>query len=504
MHANDMTRSGERGIAMIVVLFMVLILSVLGSSLMFVSRTETLSSLNYKTMSQARYGAESGVHDAVNHLLWEYVPPGTNAGDPLAAYDMTKTPVEYNGAPVVLSSDGVHAAHYPISNVADAFLAASQGNLDVTVGSVGYNARATLLAMRTIAHPFIPGTTITLQRWEVTGTGRIPGAGSADVEVSAIVERPAVPTFAYAAFATDTGCQAMRFGGGATTRSYDSGTYGGSGTPTVSNSDGNVGTNGNLEEIGSTTTINGTLSTPRTGVGNCSSGNVSALTSTGGATVAGGLVQLPQTLTFPTPPAPSPMPPIGAVNFNTGCPAETLSPVAYCTAVGSTITLDPSLVGGKVVLGDVRIGAGTAMLLKPGEYIVNSVTFNGNATLAVDTTSGNPTQPVVFNVAGVGTTSPIDLTGGTISNTTYDPKLLQFIYAGDQDVKLSGGTAAAALVYAPNAGTTFTGGSTFYGAVVSGKIKDMGGATINYDRRLEKTALMEGPPVLSSFTWKSF
>ena len=70
------TRSGERGIAMIVVLFMVLILSVLGSSLMFVSRTETMSSLNYKTMSQARYGAESGVHDAVNHLLWQYIASG--------------------------------------------------------------------------------------------------------------------------------------------------------------------------------------------------------------------------------------------------------------------------------------------------------------------------------------------------------------------------------------------------------------------------------------------
>ena len=48
----------RRTLFMILVLFMVLILSVLGSSLMFVSRTETLSSLNYKTMSQARYGAE--------------------------------------------------------------------------------------------------------------------------------------------------------------------------------------------------------------------------------------------------------------------------------------------------------------------------------------------------------------------------------------------------------------------------------------------------------------
>ena len=53
-------RSNERGIAMIVALFMVLAMSVIGTSLMFVSQTETASSMNYRLMSQARYGAESG------------------------------------------------------------------------------------------------------------------------------------------------------------------------------------------------------------------------------------------------------------------------------------------------------------------------------------------------------------------------------------------------------------------------------------------------------------
>jgi hypothetical protein len=115
-----------------------------------------------------------------------------------------------------------------------------------------------------------------------------------------------------------------------------------------------------------------------------------------------------------------------------------------------------------------------------------------------------PTDPVLFNVAGVGVMTPINFVGGSISNPSYDPTLMQILYAGDKDVKLTGGTSSAALVYAPNAGITFSGGSTFYGSVVGGIIKDMGGATINYDRRLDKTALMQGPPVLSAFTWKSF
>jgi type II secretory pathway component PulK len=52
-----MSRNNERGIAMLLALFMVLALSVLGSSLMFVSRTETISSHNYRLMTQARYAA---------------------------------------------------------------------------------------------------------------------------------------------------------------------------------------------------------------------------------------------------------------------------------------------------------------------------------------------------------------------------------------------------------------------------------------------------------------
>jgi hypothetical protein len=51
---------------MVLALFMMLAVSVLGTSLMFVSNTETLSSHNYRLMSQARYGAESGLHTAAN------------------------------------------------------------------------------------------------------------------------------------------------------------------------------------------------------------------------------------------------------------------------------------------------------------------------------------------------------------------------------------------------------------------------------------------------------
>jgi hypothetical protein len=503
MAADVTVRSGERGIAMIVALFMVLILSVLGSSLVFVSRTETLSSLNYKTMSQTRYAAESGVHRAANHLLWTYVPPANPAE--LALFDITQSPVRVvaNGRPVVLDTTAADS-NYPDIGQTNGYVAASQGNLDVGVGTVRYEARSVLLAMRQIPDPFFPGQWITLQTWQITGTGIVGGAGSAEVEVSAIVERQAVPIYKFAAFATDSGCDALRFGGGANTNSYDSGLYGGAGLPATDNYGGNVGTNGNMNEIGDTTVIHGSLSTPRTGVGDCNGGNggaVPALTVSGGATVEGGLVELPQTIPYPTPPLPNPMPPTGNQSFNGGCNALTL---LFCSNQGGgSITLDPalSLTPGTIVLADVRLGAGTTMTLKPGVYIVNSISFSGAAAVRVDPASNGP---VIIQVAGQNSNTPIDFTGGAIINETYDPSRFQMFYAGDKNIKLAGGAASASLVYAPNATASFSGGGDFYGAVVAGRITDMGAANIHYDRNLDKEALMAGNPTMSSFTWRSF
>ena len=60
--------------------------------------------------------------------------------------------------------------------------------------------------------------------------------------------------------------------------------------------------------VGNPTTINGSLSTPRSGVGACTANNVTAETISGNATVTNGLNQLSQPVQFPTPAAPNPLP----------------------------------------------------------------------------------------------------------------------------------------------------------------------------------------------------
>src|SRR5437764_1695364 len=148
-------QSDERGIAMIIALFMMLALSVISASLMVVSRTETDSSQNYRLMSQARYGAESAVHKTTNYLLNTYVPPGTpgNAADPLANYDMTVSPVKWNNLPVALSFNAA-VSNYPVAAVRTAYAAAAQGTLNVNDASVAYTAVATLRSMRQITDAF--------------------------------------------------------------------------------------------------------------------------------------------------------------------------------------------------------------------------------------------------------------------------------------------------------------------------------------------------------------
>ena len=489
-----MMRSNERGIAIVAALFLTLILSLIGSSLMFVARTETLSSLNYKTMSQGRYGAESGVHVAANHLMFTYAPPGTPA-DPIGNYDMSVSPVRFNGNPVVLSSDASVASNYPVAAVRTAFNAATKGAMNVGSGSVGYGARATLLSMRQVADAY-SGAQVTLQTWEITGVGTVGGVGSANVEVSAVIDRQMVPAYRYAAFSTFNGCGSLSFAGGATTDSYDSTAVAPGSPPSPDSYGGDVGSNGNLTDVGNPTTIWGTLSTPRSGVGACTANNVTAATA--GNAPKKGLVELPQPVLFTVPPAPNPVPPTGSTGFgkNTGCPAG----VAGCAASpnGATIIPPPNTV---VTMGNVDIGSQAVLHLNAGTYNINSFTMNANAQIIVD--SG----PVIFNIAGQGITAgqtAVKITGNGISNTSYNPLKLQFRYAGPGDIEMAGGAETSALVYAPNATGKFTGNADFYGAVILKQLTAAGGASIHYDRNLAGQLLIPGNFTMNQFTWRAF
>ena len=405
---------------------------------------------------------------------------------------------------------------------------------------VVYSARARLISMRAVVSAYT-GNPVTLQTWEITGVGSIAGAAASAIEVSTVMEHETRPAFTYAAFAVHDGCDALVFSGGSETSSYDSTTLTTGSAPPEDAYGADVGTNGNLNTNGVPTNINGTLSTPRTGLGNCTNSAITAATLDENTDVDA-LIQLPQAVSFPTPDAPSPTPPTTSVDF-TGpstssgrgggsgtstptCPADLVAAIdaaatasnapagSYgCTATqvvvgGTTINryvLDPPP-NGTVTLGNVTANsANTEIHLKAGNFNVNSLTVTGNASLIVDD------GPVRINVHGKHTNgndlqNVVDLEGSAdVITPNYDPSMLQFIYAGESHVRVRGGATAALLVYAPNADVELAGQADYYGAIVGKYVRVTGGAEVHYDRNLSRSPARSAAEwTLSGFTWRAF
>lgn len=485
----------QKGSALIFALIFVLVLSVMGASMMFLSQSETWSGMNYKMMTQTRYGAEAGIHAAANYLMYTYTPPASMVPYNTAVYPVT----DLAGNNIVLSSIRGTTVNYPNSQVRRAFVTATDSGAAGTTLSAGslpvnYTATAQLMAMAQVT-PFASTTPIVIQTWQLTARGDIIGVKNSESQVSAVLERQVSPTFAFAAFATAGGCGALTFTGNGTTDSYDSGNLtlnadgSASTSPTFQNYAGNVGTNGNQSDSGSNVMIYGSLSTPRTGVGACSAGNVTAFSGKSSTQIAGGIIELPQAISLPNPTIPAP----GSTSINS---TATLCPTS---AVVSVLCPTPG------EYADISLSGNNTVSLPPGTYNINSISLSGQATLRIvpDPVTGLY-GPVVINVTGSGNSNPINLSGNGISNPTYDSTMLQFSYAGTGQINIVGNGASAAVVYAPNATASFKGNGAFYGAVIANNVTDVGNGAIHYDRKLQRKLFTVGNYMLSSFTWSRF
>src|SRR6266481_4893358 len=140
-----MNTSKQKGIALILTLILVLVMSVMAVSLMFLSQTETWSTMNYRLMSQARDGAEAGINAASNFILnnnttYPYSPPDLTGTDPITAYDVTKYPVQDAAvhSTVILSASPNATANYPYATAKNNYntTGVGKGSLTTTSGNV--------------------------------------------------------------------------------------------------------------------------------------------------------------------------------------------------------------------------------------------------------------------------------------------------------------------------------------------------------------------------------
>ena len=514
-----MNRNAERGVALILTLILLAVLSVMAVSFMFLSQSETWSTMNYRLTSQARDAAEAGLNSATNYIVNTYTGPVTGAGcatDVIGCYTLTSLPVKVvaNGNPVVLSGNAAVTSNYPIAAVQTAFntTGVGFGTITATVGAItttaNYATSATLLSMRQIT--VYGGAVSTVQTWQIVSDGTISnGVRNAKEELSVTLEKPILPMFNFAAFAASNQCSALTFSQPNTsTDSYDSSLPG---QPAgILASDGNVGTNGNLNS--STAQINGILASPAVGTGVCANGAggaTTAETAAGGNVATGGLVELPQPITYPTPvipgcPAANCMPPLTNQSLGTSCSPI---PASGCTDLASKkVRLLPGN------FGNLSIGSSmTDVHLIPGTYNINSFT-SGNVNLIIDGPG-----PTILNVGGCATlnanssacatnlASPIDFSSSGVSNPTYVALNFQIQYGGPGAVNVKcGNTGVAAVLYAPNAAVTLSANGSFYGAVIGNTVTVSSGANLNYDRNLQDSGYNVGNFALGGFSWAKF
>src|SRR5262249_885558 len=147
---------------------------------------------------------------------------------------------------------------------------------------------------------------------------------------------------------------------------------------------------------------------------------------------------------FPVPDLPNPMPPTGTNTLPAGCAG-----LNGCSAAADGVNLAAG------AYPDVRVASGVLHLSGGGRYTINSLSLTGASQINVDAAS----PQTVMILGGQGSSTPLDLTGGTLVNPAVDPSALQIWYAGTGQLTLTGGNRAAAVVYAPKASVVLISGS---------------------------------------------
>jgi len=530
MQATRKRNHREAGVALIIALFVLVILSVLAASILLVTQAETWSAANSRSMLQARYAAEAGAQKAMYWLHYTYSPPAN-----MAAFDATKYPMQLTGGgDVILSAMTGVTGTYPAAEQCGGVscqIAFSNALKDASVPGLGvpasYEVTAKLLSSN-------PGAAVSwmggggggaIQTWQITSQGNVPGVRNAQVQVTEIIDRTGTPIFNYAVAATSFGCKAIDFGGSDFTDSYNSsaGPYGaGNSSP----SGGNIATNGNVY-LGSGANIEGTVSALNTTVGACPDG----ITSSGSFSAAS---KLSAPLNYPlpwgcasTPCYPSPLPPTTAQDVSTSC-----SGISGCTKNGTVTLLDnnSSKTANVYTLtpgtyGNVEIDNADVVHLSAGTYDINSLNLKQDGQIVVD--SG----PVVLDIAGQGfTTGSVVINSGGLSGWnlcangvtgnpgTYStascngaaktpisgiPANLQIVYAGTAAISTTGAPCSSAI-YAPNAYVNTVGGAVgLYGSIISKTFLEGSKAPVHYDKALQNL-MVPGPYYPISFTWSKF
>lgn len=455
-------RRAQRGLALILVLLVLFVLSSLAAAILFSVQTQSWTSHNYRLATQGRFLADTAAQRAVAWFATTYRPAQ-------AAYTTSLDGVLLNGTPVRLSAIDGLAANYPDPAMEDAFFAALHNQPVAAAGFQGYwAAAARLLNWQSVAMPFGLASQ-SLETWQIQAQGHINSPqGESTVQETVLLSQFLQPLLSFAAFATSSSCGAISLLGGAYTDSFDSSR--GSYAQTRAANSGNLGSLGNVS-VGDQSTVNGSVSVANPVVGPCPDGvTLGAQAAITGRQADGTLAPVLPLKILPT------MPPVPTVN-----------PANGSLVVNKNTQIAPG------AYGDIRVQGTAQLTFQPGIYQINSLSVSGNASIAIGSSAGG-SGAVILYVAGNNQSTPISLTGNSLTNTTGIPSNFQILYGGTGTIQVAGGSAAFGVVYAPNANVQMMGGSDWYGAIISATFTEKGNPTaLHYDRSLISQFLVPGP-----------
>ena len=555
------TAGREQGVALVLVLLAMLVLSVLGAAIVFTARSETFAGYNYKLDTQADYLAKAGIQRAVNWFRsshYRAVSQGeantyylvTSTGSPYNLYTSNASPVtcksgcSSSNSPVQLVGYGSGSSNYPgINNteataraVAAAFASDlnNSANTRVTAdaGNSGFfNINAVLINYQTVNVGYNPPFTVSpVETWLITSKATwTSGSGSstavATAEEEAIIQPIYVPTWGNALYGF---CAVtMQGSAGTCTDAFNSalGAYGG-GNPSVASGQCDsstasnviaagaaVGANGGVT-LGSNVTVAGNVvigSNPTPGCG--SSGYSGSASSVLGQVINGPHKDPPPVPTFrsgfPTG-APSYSLGAGAVQVVPAGATWSSSPFPQTTGVTpatSSPCMDASCNGtsshpyeiASVSMSGGGVSNGPKLRLVGGTNPLIPIYYN------IDSLSENQGEIQVSGYVVVNIKSSFSIAGLGISNgvaLSIPPEAVVINYAGTSGVSINGNGAISAVVNAPNATVSLGGGGSggyFVGAIQANNVIVQGGYPVHYDVQLSRAGGVMGVLVTSAY-----
>lgn len=536
-------RNSEAGVAILLVLLALMVLSAIAVGLVYMTNTETKVNSNYRAEQVAYFAAKAGVEEArdrmmlnlpgnryfvndpnnplptqvpttanpgVLYLLNEGGQPGTvqpwAAGNKYMDDELCHDGYALFSAGTVIPDPGVHCTDLPAGS-AWYKQTTSQLPFSDTAAAVPFKWVRVALKLNGSIQNYQVNSGLPLSTpvcWNGSREVVLTAATCQDLTpaatpvylltslavsstgarkmVQADVALNPSSAFPYGLYGTGTGCGVVSFTGNGTTDSFDGskGTY----AATHTSTGGDIGSNGNVSLTGNAL-IGGSVGVmpPALGqpivAGACPPSNY---------TISGGNAGLS--------PDPSNVlsPLSGPVMFATP-PAP--NPVPPTTAV--QYTQDTTLVPG--TYGSISASSNATLTLSPGVYNINSLSLSGQSSITI-----TPKGQVVLNIGGACVapcTSPgvvLDLSGQSVNNQTLDAKQFQINYGGTGSINVTGNASTTYFVLnAPNAAVKIAGNGDIFGAVLGKTIEDVGNGGFHYDKSVKLAPPSTGALQMISF-----